>query len=101
VRWRWCTARGQQPPRPNAASPPDPSKYELVGFVSHMGPNSHSGHYVCHIKKEGRWILFNDEKVPACALATPAHGAEHACQVAVSEAPPFDLGYLYLFRRCA
>jgi len=37
--------------------------YELVGFASHMGPNTDSGHYVCHIKKNGAWVIFNDEKV--------------------------------------
>eukprot|EP00959_Pyramimonas_sp_CCMP1952_P424179 8884723-Pyramimonas_sp.AAC.2 len=39
------------------------------------------GHYVCHIKKEGRWVLYNDEKV------------------AVSQKPPLDLGYLYIYKR--
>jgi ubiquitin carboxyl-terminal hydrolase 5/13 len=46
-----------------------------------MGSNTACGHYVCHIKKEGRWAIFNDEKV------------------ALSEKPPRDLGYLYLFKR--
>ncbi|EGZ30642.1 hypothetical protein PHYSODRAFT_349574 [Phytophthora sojae] len=55
--------------------------YSLVGFVSHVGKNTNSGHYVCHMKKEGRWIIFNDDKV------------------AVSEEPPLGAGYLYLFRR--
>jgi ubiquitin carboxyl-terminal hydrolase 5/13 len=31
-----------------------PGVYELVGFISHMGSNTACGHYVCHIKKEGR-----------------------------------------------
>jgi len=56
-------------------------EYSLVGFVSHVGKNTNSGHYVCHMKKDGRWIIFNDEKV------------------AVSEEPPLGAGYLYLFRR--
>ncbi|RMX64099.1 hypothetical protein DD238_006908 [Peronospora effusa] len=55
--------------------------YSLVGFISHVGKNTNSGHYVCHMKKEGRWIIFNDDKV------------------AVSEVPPLGAGYLYLFRR--
>ncbi|KAK6059889.1 hypothetical protein COOONC_02457 [Cooperia oncophora] len=38
-------------------------KYRLVAFISHMGNSPHSGHYVAHVKKEDRWILFNDEKV--------------------------------------
>ena len=56
-------------------------KYRLTGFVSHMGANTACGHYVCHLNKDGRWAIFNDEKV------------------AVSENPPRELGYLYLFRR--
>lgn len=58
-----------------------PGKYKLTGFVSHMGANTACGHYVCHLFKEGRWVIFNDEKV------------------AVSENPPLELGYLYLFKR--
>ena len=58
-----------------------PGKYELVAFISHMGSNLACGHYVCHLKREGRWVLFNDEKV------------------ALSAEPPRGLGYLYLFRR--
>lgn len=56
-------------------------EYSLVGFVSHVGKNTNSGHYVCHIKKDGRWVIFNDDKV------------------ALSEEPPLGAGYLYLFRR--
>lgn len=58
-----------------------PGKYELVGIVSHIGANTACGHYVCHVKKEGRWVYYNDEKVAA------------------SKQPPFSLGYLYLYRR--
>ncbi|RHY26524.1 hypothetical protein DYB32_007529 [Aphanomyces invadans] len=56
-------------------------EYEMVGFVSHMGNNTHSGHYVAHIKKDEKWIFFNDAKV------------------AISDTPPFGAGYMYLFRR--
>ena len=67
---------------PSAARLDDgPGRYELVGLISHMGSNLGCGHYVCHLKKEGRWVLYNDEKVAA------------------SEHPPKDLGYAYLFRR--
>jgi ubiquitin carboxyl-terminal hydrolase 5/13 len=55
--------------------------YSLVGFVSHIGRDTGCGHYVAHIKKEGQWILYNDEKV------------------AISKNPPLALGYMYLFRR--
>lgn len=55
--------------------------YELVSFISHMGANTACGHYVCHIKKEGSWALFNDRKVAA------------------SESTPRELGYIYLYQR--
>ncbi|XP_067648406.1 ubiquitin carboxyl-terminal hydrolase 5 [Eurosta solidaginis] len=57
-------------------------KYKLVGFVSHMGTSAQVGHYVCHIQKDGRWVIFNDSKV------------------ALSQNPPKDLGYLYFYKRC-
>ncbi|XP_050684995.1 ubiquitin carboxyl-terminal hydrolase 5 isoform X1 [Leptidea sinapis] len=56
-------------------------KYRLVAFISHMGTSTMVGHYVCHILHEGRWVIFNDNKV------------------ALSENPPKDLGYLYLYER--
>ncbi|MBN3299697.1 ubiquitin carboxyl-terminal hydrolase 5 isoform X2 [Amia ocellicauda] len=58
-------------------------KYELFAFISHMGSSTMCGHYVCHIKKDDQWVIFNDQKV--CA----------------SEKPPKDLGYLYFYRRVA
>ncbi|CAB1314306.1 unnamed protein product [Coregonus sp. 'balchen'] len=58
-----------------------PGRYELFAFISHMGASTMSGHYVCHIKKEGRWVIFNDHKV------------------CLSERPPKDLGYIYFYRR--
>ncbi len=56
-------------------------KYELFGIVSHLGKATSHGHYVAHLKKEGKWYLFNDNKV------------------AESKNPPFAHGYLYFFRR--
>jgi len=58
-----------------------PGAYSIVGFISHMGKSTGSGHYVCHIKKDGKWVLFNDTKV--------AH----------SQVVPLEHGYLYLYRR--
>ena len=58
-----------------------PAKYRLVGFISHMGTSTLVGHYVCHILKDGKWTIFNDEKV------------------ALSETPPKNLAYLYLYER--
>jgi ubiquitin carboxyl-terminal hydrolase 5/13 len=56
-------------------------KYDLMGFISHMGSSSMVGHYVCHILKDGKWAIFNDNKV------------------ALSENLPKDLGYLYFYKR--
>lgn len=56
-------------------------KYKLVGFISHMGTSSQVGHYVCHILKDNQWVIFNDSKV------------------AISQNPPKELGYLYMYQR--
>lgn len=56
-------------------------KYRLKAFISHMGTSSQVGHYVCHILKDNQWIIFNDSKVQ------------------ISQRPPKDLGYLYLYER--
>ena len=58
-----------------------PGEYELFGIVSHMGGNTNCGHYVAHVKIDGKWYIFNDRKV------------------ALSQKPPTDLGYLYVFKR--
>ncbi|KAJ9468039.1 Ubiquitin carboxyl-terminal hydrolase 14 [Diplonema papillatum] len=58
-----------------------PGMYALQGFVSHIGKNTGSGHYVAHLKKDGEWYIYNDEKV------------------AKSQDPPFDLAYIYLYKR--
>jgi len=60
-----------------------PGKYRLVAFISHIGNHPSCGHYVSHILKDGRWVIFNDETV------------------ALSEHPPKDLAYLYLYKRAA
>lgn len=46
-----------------------------------MGTSSMVGHYVVHILKNNQWVIFNDNKV------------------ALSEHPPKDLGYIYLYER--
>ncbi|KAJ3116750.1 6-phosphofructokinase, alpha subunit [Phlyctochytrium bullatum] len=40
-----------------------PAIYELHAFISHRGPSAHCGHYVAHVKIDGKWVLFNDNKV--------------------------------------
>lgn len=67
--------------------PPSPflfflsSEYTLMAFISHMGSSTMTGHYVCHIKKDEKWIIFNDNKV------------------AESVAPPKEHAYLYFYKR--
>ncbi|KAL6205630.1 hypothetical protein ACLB2K_022887 [Fragaria x ananassa] len=56
-------------------------RYRLIGIVSHIGTSTLCGHYVAHIFKDGRWVIFNDAKVGA------------------SVNPPKDMGYLYFFER--
>ncbi|XP_073028592.1 ubiquitin carboxyl-terminal hydrolase 14-like [Primulina eburnea] len=63
------------------ALPDGKGKYRLLGFVSHIGTSTHCGHYVAHIYKDGRWVIFNDEKV------------------GISQDLPIDMGYLYFFER--
>jgi len=63
----------------DAGVPAHQPKYRLLAFISHIGSSTACGHYVCHIKKDGKWTIFNDRKV------------------AVSEEPPIDLGYIYLY----
>jgi len=79
-----AAAPGAAAPGAGGISPADQAaagRFELVGFLSHMGNSTSSGHYVCHIRRGDAWYLFNDTKV------------------ARSEAPPTDLGYMYLYRR--
>ncbi|CAH0398212.1 unnamed protein product [Chilo suppressalis] len=74
---------GAEPARPDRTlgCRDGPEKYKLIAFISHMGTSTMVGHYVCHVLHEGRWVIFNDNKV------------------ALSENPPKDLGYLYLYER--
>ncbi|PKA50764.1 Ubiquitin carboxyl-terminal hydrolase 14 [Apostasia shenzhenica] len=61
--------------------PDGTGRYKLLALVSHMGTSTHCGHYVAHIRKDGRWVIFNDTTVGA------------------STNPPIDMGYLYFFER--
>jgi ubiquitin carboxyl-terminal hydrolase 5/13 len=58
--------------------------YELVGFAQHKGSSALCGHYVANVRRNGKWLLYNDEKV----------------HIYPDDAPPqFGKGYLYLFKR--
>ncbi|OVA07971.1 Ubiquitin-associated domain/translation elongation factor EF-Ts [Macleaya cordata] len=65
----------------DAGLPDGGGKYKLIGLVSHIGTSTQCGHYVAHVYKDGRWVIFNDDKVGA------------------SNNPPKDMGYLYFFER--
>ena len=58
-----------------------PGTYRVKAVISHMGTSTTGGHYVCHVKKDGEWVFFNDSKV------------------AQSEVPPLKYGYMYLYER--
>lgn len=74
-------AASQPSSKPTTPLEDGDGKYDLVGIISHIGKNTGSGHYVAHLKKDGRWVIFNDEKV------------------ALSENPPIRHAYMYLFQR--
>jgi ubiquitin carboxyl-terminal hydrolase 5/13 len=65
----------------DSSVPDGPGKYELFALISHIGHSALTGHYVAHIKKEGRWVIFNDEKV------------------AESKEPPKRSASVYFYRR--
>jgi ubiquitin carboxyl-terminal hydrolase 5/13 len=63
-----------------------PANYELKAFISHKGTSVSCGHYVAHVKQsDGRWILFNDNKV--------VHVPDTEMLKATGE------GYLYFYSR--
>ena len=56
--------------------------YRLKAFITHLGRNPGSGHYVAHVRtdQEG-WVFFNDEGVYR------------------SEELPSGLAYIYVYER--
>jgi len=58
-----------------------PAKYELIGFVTHMGTSAQCGHYVIHLRHNNEWYLYNDEKVVK------------------ADEIPVENAYMYLFKR--
>ncbi|CAA6670655.1 unnamed protein product [Spirodela intermedia] len=73
------SSSGQSPQ--DTELPDGGGRYRLMALVSHIGTSTHCGHYVAHVHKDGRWVIFNDTKVGA------------------SVNPPKDMGYLYFFER--
>lgn len=55
--------------------------FNLYAYLTHLGKNSDMGHYVCHIRKDGKnWTYFNDLRVNQW------------------ENPPIHKGYVYFFK---
>ncbi|KAF3453580.1 hypothetical protein FNV43_RR04020 [Rhamnella rubrinervis] len=76
-----ATTSNPTPTPADAGLPDGAGRYRLIGIVSHIGTSTQCGHYVAHIFKDGRWVIFNDDKVGA------------------SINPPKDMGYIYFFER--
>ncbi|KAL6199239.1 hypothetical protein ACLB2K_029025 [Fragaria x ananassa] len=76
-----ATTSETTPTAADSGLPDGGGRYRLIGIVSHIGTSTLCGHYVAHIFKDGRWVIFNDAKVGA------------------SVNPPKDMGYLYFFER--
>lgn len=47
-------------------APIDSTVYDIRAVVCHKGSSPHTGHYVVFVKKNNKWVLFNDEKVVEC-----------------------------------
>ena len=58
-----------------------PAAYQLHGFITHLGASASCGHYVAHVRKNGEWIYFNDQKV------------------AETKTPAIAEGFIYIFKR--
>lgn len=64
-----------------AAESPAEGNYNLLAVISHMGKSAEHGHYICHVQKGNKWVLFNDDKVGKV------------------ERPPLGYGFVYIYRR--
>ncbi|CAG8761381.1 20907_t:CDS:10 [Gigaspora margarita] len=58
-----------------------PAEYQLQSFISHKGTSVHCGHYVVHVRKGEKWVLFNDNNV----VEDPQ--------------PPLEEAYVYILMR--
>ncbi len=71
---------------PSEALDPAPANYQLFGYITHYGNDTGSGHYVACLFKEGKWVLYNDNRVtvasPTCSKSAPTKA------------------YIYFYRRC-
>ncbi|CAG8464731.1 11325_t:CDS:10 [Ambispora leptoticha] len=58
-----------------------PANYEISCVISHKGTSVHSGHYVAHVRKDGQWVLYNDNRVVSAPY------------------PPQEEAYIYILKR--
>jgi ubiquitin carboxyl-terminal hydrolase 5/13 len=79
-------ADGEAPPPVVDLKDDAPARFQLIGFITHLGNRAQSGHYVAHLREplvggEPRWLIYNDSRVM------------------LAETPPADQGYIYFFKR--
>ena len=55
--------------------------FSLKAFVTHSGSSPRSGHYICHVKYDDQWYIYDDDRV---AEVTD---------------PPKSGGYFFLYER--
>lgn len=55
------------------------TKYRLKAVIIHLGKTPTHGHYVAYVKKDGEWVLYNDDVVK------------------VPKEPVLGKGYIYLY----
>lgn len=65
-------AAGSTPAGPTAGLKDGPGKYRIRSFVTHRGRSTAMGHYVAHIRKGDKWVLYNDRHVAELKDETPA-----------------------------
>lgn len=58
-------------------------RYSLLGLISHVGKNTGCGHYVAHIRKDGRWAIFDDRKVNSWCKSTAMRCDSMRCSTVV------------------
>ncbi|OJW66626.1 MAG: hypothetical protein BGO68_01590 [Candidatus Amoebophilus sp. 36-38] len=54
------------------------TRYTLAAFILHTGDSADGGHYVAYVKKEGRWICYNDNHVNVVSDAEAENNAKQA-----------------------
>ena len=61
-----------------------------MGLISHVGKNTGCGHYVAHIRKDGRWAIFDGRKVKPGQCSVRCDVAQ--CEATKGEAKQSNAG---------